>query len=263
MTYDIDEFLEEAILLIGQDLRSARTRLGITSARAAKRAGMNLSRYRQLETGKVRRSKQSVAEMISAAERLGLETVRMSYVDFLDEYLQVGVAHDEPLTFFIDALDSNIAELKEEGHFVSPHLVLELVKREGVGSIMNSRTLVDKMMVELFVTAIYTLCLNREHDYYVRPIQNDPPDTEVLVDNSENNAISMMRVEITQHGRHSPNLNDVIGKKAQKTVSRRYDPPCPRRGRTNPFCRGSLRLYREEQPARATDRHHRRNRWSW
>ena len=47
MTYDRDEILEEAIPLIGQDLRSARTRLGITSARAAKRAGMSLRRLCQ------------------------------------------------------------------------------------------------------------------------------------------------------------------------------------------------------------------------
>ena len=98
MPYDMDQLLEEAIPLIAEDLRSARTRLGITSTRAAKRAGMSWNRYRQLENGKVNRSKQSVAAMISAAESLGLETVRMSYLDFLDEYLQVGVAHDEPPT---------------------------------------------------------------------------------------------------------------------------------------------------------------------
>ena len=113
-------------------------------------------------------------------------------------------------------LDSNIAELKEQGHFVSPHLVLDFVDREGIGPIVNSRTPVDKMMVELWVTAIYTLCLNREHDYYLRLNRDDPPDTEVLIDNSENNTISMLRVEITQHGRHSADLIDVIGKKLRK-----------------------------------------------
>ena len=214
--YDMDQLLEEAIPLIAQDLRSARIGLGITSARAAKRAGVSWNRYRQFETGKVHRRKESVVAMISAADSLGLETVRMSYVDFLDEYLQVGVAHDEPPTMFIDALDSNIAELKEQGHFVCPHLVLDFVDREGIGPIVDSRTPVDKMMVELWVTAIYTLCLNRECDYYVRLTRDDPPDTEVLIDNSENNTISMMRVEITQHGRHSTDLIDVIGKKLRK-----------------------------------------------
>ena len=92
----------------------------------------------------------------------------MSYVDFLDEYLQVGVAHDEPPTIFIDALDSNIAELKDQGHFVSPHLVLDFVDREGVGPIVDSRAPVDKMMVELWVTAIYTLCLNQKHESFAR-----------------------------------------------------------------------------------------------
>ena len=63
MQYDIDQFLEEAIPLIAEDLKSARTRLDITSARAAKHAGISWSRYRCLETGKVPRNKQNVVAM--------------------------------------------------------------------------------------------------------------------------------------------------------------------------------------------------------
>ena len=216
MQYDIDQFLEEAIPLIAEDLKSARTRLDITSARAAKHAGISWSRYRCLETGKVPRNRQNVVAMFSVAENLGLKAVRMSYVDFIEQYLQVSVARDEPLTIFIDTLDANVAELKEQGQFVSPHLLLDFVDGEGVGQIMDSRTPADKMIVELWVTSIFTLCLNGNNDYYVRPGREDPPDTEVLVEESEKNAISMIRVEITQHGRHSDDLTDVIGKKLRK-----------------------------------------------
>ena len=162
------------------------------------------------------KSKQNVAAMMSVAECLGLETVRMSHVDFLEQYLQVGVAHDKPTTIFLDALDTNVAELKEQGHFVSPHLLLDFVDREGVGPIIDSRKAIDKMIVELWVTAIYTLCLEGNKDYYVRPTRTDAPDTEVFVEESDRNAISMMRVEITQHGRHSADLRDTIGKKLRK-----------------------------------------------
>ncbi|MYD96950.1 MAG: helix-turn-helix domain-containing protein [Gammaproteobacteria bacterium] len=53
------DLLEEAIPLIAQDIRSARTSLGITSARAAKRAGLSQSRYRDLEAGRMPRSKRT------------------------------------------------------------------------------------------------------------------------------------------------------------------------------------------------------------
>ena len=216
MLLDKEHLTEEAIALMAEDLRCARTRLGITSARAAKLARMSLSRYRQLESGRLRRSRQNAAAMYSAAERLGLETVRVCHVDLVDQYLQAEVVRDKSPTIFFDNLDSSLAELKEQGHFVSPRLVLDFVNREGSVSILDSRKPIDKMMVELWVTAIYTLSLNRDSEYYVSVPRDDPPDTEVLVVNSRTGAFSMERVEITQYGSHSPDLSDVLAKKLTK-----------------------------------------------
>ncbi len=154
--------------------------------------------------------------MFAAAERLGLDTIRYCHVDSVDQYLQVEFGRDESPTIFFDTLDTSLAELKEQGHFVSPHLVLDFVNREGVGPIVDSRKPLDKMMVELWVTAIYILSLNRDSEYYVSVPRDDPPDTEILVVNSTIGTFSMQRVEITQHGRHSSNLTEVIAKKLTK-----------------------------------------------
>ena len=108
-----DELLEEAIPLIAQ----ARTGLGITSARAAERAGTSSSRYRDLEAGRVPRNKQSVHQMVEVAKSLGLKSVRACYADAIDQYLRVGVARDEPLTVFFDALDSPVANLISLWHY--------------------------------------------------------------------------------------------------------------------------------------------------
>lgn len=216
MPQDIDHFIEEAIPLIAEDLKSARTRLSITSARAAKHIGISWSRYRHLETGRVCRSQRSLAAMLSAADRLGLQSVRMSYLELVGQYIHLGLTKNEPLTIFIDVLQSNIAKLKEQGHFVSPHLLLEFVDREGLGEMLDSRKAVDKSIIELWITAIYTLCLDHNHDYYVRALQDDPPDTEVLRVDNTSTFMSRKRVEITQHGPHSASLTDVVGKKLKK-----------------------------------------------
>ena len=216
MPTGMDQLLEEAIPLITEDLRKARARLGLTSATAAMRAGISTSRYRMLESGRVRDPKQDVAEMISVAGHLGLESVRMSYVDVIDQYMRVGIVGNGPLTILVDTLESSVAELKEQGHFVSPHRVLDFVDREGIGSILDSRQRVDKLMVELWVTAIFTLSLDGDREYYVRMFRHDPPDTEVLMIDKETNALQMMRVEVTQHGRYSTSVNDVVVKKLRK-----------------------------------------------
>lgn len=216
MPHDLDDLPDEAIPLIAEDLRSHRTRLGLTSARAAKRAGMSWNRYRRLESGQVQRNKQTIAAMYLAAERLGLQAVRVCHLEPVDQYLQVGVGGDDSPTLFIDTLETSVAELKEQGHFLSPHIVLEFVAREGVGAIVDSRDPLDRMMVELWVTAIYTLCRNRACDYYVSATRSDPPDTEVLIDDRTDDAIAMERVEVTQHGKHSSDLTEVIGKKLRK-----------------------------------------------
>ena len=216
MSQDMDQLLEEAIPLIAEDLRIARARLGITSARAAKRAGMSCSRYRLLESGRMRRSRQTFAAMISVAGHLGLESVRVSYMGSIDQHMRVGVARNEPVRIYFDTLDSNIAQLKEQSHFVSPHLLLNFVDRDGVGPIVNSTRRVDKLIVELWITAIFTLCLDGDHEHYIAASIDDPPDTEVLMVNKETGAFSMLRVEITRHGRHSKSVTDIIAKKLKK-----------------------------------------------
>ena len=211
-----DQLLEEAIPLIAEDLRNARARLGLTSARAAKRARISASRYRMLESGRARRTKQDLAAMISVAGHLGLESVRMSYVDIIDQYMRVGAADNGPLTIYVDTLDSSVAELKEQGHCVSPHRVLDFVDREGIGPILDSRQRVDKVIVELWLTAIFTRCLDGDREYYVRIARDDPPDTEVLMIDKKTNALQVMRVEVTQHGRYSTSVHDIVGKKLRK-----------------------------------------------
>ena len=213
---DLDEFLEEAIPLIAEDLKEIRVRLGRTSASAAKRAQLGVVRYRALENGRVPKTSQNVAQMISVARRLGLGSVRMSYVDEIDQHIRVDITGDGTFTMFVDTLDSDVRQLKEHGHFVSPHLFLAFVNQAGVGSIIDSRKRIDKMMAELWVTAIFTLCLSDDRDYYVRPANADAPDTEVALVDHGTNSIGMKRVEITQHGSHSESVFDVIGKKLRK-----------------------------------------------
>lgn len=216
MQYDTTKLFEEAIPLIAEDLKAARTGLGITSARAAKRAGISWSRYRTLETGQVRVSQRGVAKMVEAARSLGLASVRLSYVDIINQYVRAGVAKDEPPTIFFDALDSPITELRARGHFISPHLVLDFLDRVGITPVLDSRKQIDKMMVELWVTAIYALSLRDDYEYYVRPISDDPPDTEVLIVDRKSNGTNVRKVEITRYGRYSAELTDVIANKLRK-----------------------------------------------
>ena len=213
---DLDELLEEAIPLIAEDLREARARSGITSSMAAKRGLLRVARYRALESGRARRTKYNVASMISLARRLGLQSVRVSYVDLIRQHMKVDLSTAGPLTMFVDTLDADFEELRKQGHFVSPYRIFALVDGIGLGSTLDSRKSIDKRIVELWVTAIFTLCLDRDQDYYVRPIRADAPDAEVLVVDRKDEAVSMIRVEITQHGRHSKSVFDVIGKKLQK-----------------------------------------------
>ena len=213
---DLDEFLEEAIPLIAEDLKEIRVRLGMTSTSAAKRAQLGVFRYRALENGRVPKTTYNVAQMISVARRLGLDSVRMSYADEIDQYMRVDLTGDGTLTIFIHTLDSDVSQLTEHGHFVSPHLFLAFVDHAGVASILDSRKRIDKMMVELWVTAILTTCLPDDRDYYVRPTNADAPDTEVALVDHGTNSIGMKRVEITQHGSHSRSVFDVIGKKLRK-----------------------------------------------
>ena len=216
---NIDSLLEEAIPLVAEDLREVRARLGLTSAAAAMRGGIGASRYRMFERGRAR-SPEDLAEMISVAGRLGLASVRMSYVDLIDRHLRMSTAGNGSLPIHFDTLDASVADLWKQGYFVSPRRVLDFVNREGVGSIVDSRRRVDKALVELWVTAIYTLSLDDDRDYYVRMVRNDPPDTEVLIDDKQTRSLDVMRVEVTQHGRYSTSLTEVVGKKLRKSYQK-------------------------------------------
>ncbi|MCY4514837.1 MAG: hypothetical protein OXC69_06870 [Candidatus Tectomicrobia bacterium] len=214
---DIDPLIEEAIPLIAEDLKQARRRLGLTSAKAAKRAQLDARRYRAIEASRITKSTYNIGQIISVAQRLGLDSIRVSYVDEVDQYMQVDIKDNEAPTIFVDALDSDLSQLREQGHFVSPRRVLTFVDQAGIGSMLGSRNRTDKMLVELWVTAILTTCLSDDRDYYIRPTNVDAPDTEVaLVDRRSNAIIGTRWVEITQHGSHSISVFDVIGKKLRK-----------------------------------------------
>ena len=213
---DLHPFLQEAIPLLAEDLKENRLRLGMTSASAAQRAQVGLFRYRALENGTVPKTTHNANQLITVAQRLGLDSVRMSYVDEFDQYMRVSITHDGAFTIFVDALDSQVGQLRQQGQFVSPHLILAFVNQAGIGSVLDSRKPIDKMMVELWVTAILTTCLPDDRDYYVRPTNVDAPDTELALVDYGTNSIATKWVEITQHGRHSASLFDVIGKKLTK-----------------------------------------------
>ena len=97
--------------------------------------------------------------------------------------------------------------------FISPSHVLALVEGLGFNRTLASRQPVDKQLIELWIAALITLCLDPDLDYYVRLVRNDPPDTEVLTINAEDRDLRGVDVEITQHGVHSKDLLDVIGNK--------------------------------------------------
>ena len=109
---DLNEFLEEAIQLLAEDVRAASEGLGITSARAAKRARLDPARYRALERGDVVRSRHNAAELVSVGRRLGLESVCASYVEETGHYMRIDLSMDGPLTVFIDSLESDFADLR-------------------------------------------------------------------------------------------------------------------------------------------------------
>ncbi len=213
---DLDELLEEAVPLMAEDIRAARARLAITSARAAKQAGLEAARYGALEKGSIPRSRHNVSELVSVARRLGLESVRASYVEEIGQSMRIDLSADGPLTVFIDALEADAAQLKEQGYFVSPYAFQVFFESIGFYSTFESRNRVDKQLVEIWIAAVFTQCLGSGRNYYVRPVRDDPPDVEVLVIDREKSAVTMIRVEITQHGKYSKSLFDVIGKKLVK-----------------------------------------------
>ena len=212
----LHDLLEEAFPLMAEDLRAARVGLGITSTVAAERAELNPALYRALEEGSAVRNTGNVALMLSAAQRLGMKEVRVTYADEVQQYMKVYLSTEGSHAVFLDTLRLDVRELKEQSVFVSPYQVLALVQRLGFDRTLDSRQPVDKQLIELWVAALFTLCLDRDQDYYVRLVREDPPDAEVLEINREDGNISGIRIEIAQHGSHSKNLIDVVGKKLRK-----------------------------------------------
>ena len=213
---DLEEFREEAIPLMAEDIRRGRMELGITSARAAKRVGLSVSRYWALEKGRIPRTQHAVISMVSAAQRLGLKSVRLTYVPDIDKHIYVVLSHDEPLTCFINSLDGRVSELMKQQYFVNPASVIGLVGQLGLQKILDSRQRLDKQLIELWIASLFTISQSRKRDYYVRPIKDDPPDAEVLVINREDRRLSQIPVEITQFGPYSNSVFDVLGRKLQK-----------------------------------------------
>ena len=212
----LHDLLEEALPLMAEDLRVARVGLGLTSTVAAERAELDTALYCALEEGSVASTTDNVGLMMSASRCLGMEAVRFSYLHELQQYMKVDLSTDGPLVVFVDTLSLDIRELKEEEMFVSPSRVLALLRRLGFDRILKSRQPADKQLIELWTAAVFTLCLGHDRDYYVRLVRDDPPDTEVLEINGADRNLRGIGIEVTQHGSHSRDLVNVIGKKLRK-----------------------------------------------
>ena len=212
----LHDFLEEAFPLMAEDLRAARVGLNIALAVAAERAELDPAVYRALEDGNVIRNTENVALMVSAARSMGVEELRFSYVDEMQQYMKMDLSTDGPLTIFIDTLGFDVRDLKEQSVFVSPYHVLTLVERFGFYKTFASRQPADKRLIELWIAAVFTLWLGRDRRYYVGVIRDEAPDVEVLVMDSTAGNMRGIRLEITQYGSHSKDLVDVIGKKLRK-----------------------------------------------
>ena len=83
---------EETIRLVAEDLRAARARLGITSAQAARRAGVAEARYRALEKGSVPSSQDIPRKLVSVCRRLDMESVRIAYVEEIGQYANIDLS---------------------------------------------------------------------------------------------------------------------------------------------------------------------------
>ena len=217
MPMRMQSLVKNAFPLIAEDIRAARARLGITTSVAAERAQLSPDLYRGLEEGSVVRNVENLRLMVSICQSLGLEEVRFSYFEEVQQqYLKAELTPDGPFVIFCDRLRFDVRELKAEGAFVSPHNVLALVAHTGFYETIASRRPADRQLIELWTAAVYTLYLNRDCDYYVRLIRDDPPDAEVLVVDGAGGRLREIKLEITQRGSHSKDLIEVIGKKLRK-----------------------------------------------
>ena len=201
---------------MAEDVRAFRKGLAITSARAAKRAHVSLTRYMALERGKVHRSPHNSSELVMVARRLGMESIRATYADEIGQFMNIDLSNKGRITVYIDALESDFPGLKDQGHFVAASNVMSFVERIGRSSVLDSRTQIDKQIAELWIAAAFTLGLGADSAYYVRPVREDPPDVEVLVVDVANPVVSMIRVEVTRCTRYSKDFFEVIRKKLLK-----------------------------------------------
>ena len=211
--------LDESISLAALDLRAARQHLGITSHEAAKRAGLSAAYYRRLENGLVPKSKHILRTLISVCQHLDLKSVRAFYLDAADQYVHLDLSSGPTSgrkIIFLETLLANIAKLHEFECFLSPDAVFSFVERSGFDAILASKKPADKQVIELFIASVFTMCLDHDMEYYVRPVKDDPPDVELLGVERDGSFSAVARLEITQHGKYSESVFEVIGKKLEK-----------------------------------------------
>ena len=210
---------EEALRLMAQGLRAARGDLGITAYQAAKRAGLSAEYYRKLEKGLVPGSVYVLRKLVSVCRSLDVESIRINYVEEIEQHVNLDLSSDPPsgrMTVFLDSLEADVAKLEEIECFVSPDIVLGFLERVGFNATLASKKSADKQMVELLSAAVFSMCLDQDKDYYVKPVKDDPPDVELLVVDRDSCECTVVRLEITQHGKYSESLFEVIGKKLAK-----------------------------------------------
>lgn len=208
--------LEEAIHLVAEDLKSARTRLGVTSQKAAKRAGLSATYYRALERGLAPKSVHVLRKLISVCRRLDLKSVRFSYIDEIEQYANLDLSSNPSsgrIISFLDTMEANLAELEDIMCYLSPDIVFRFFEHNGFKALLASKKRTDKQMVELLNGATFSMCLDKDKDYYVTPVRDDPPDVELLVVDRDRFLFTVVRLEITKHGKYSENLFVTIGKK--------------------------------------------------
>ena len=212
-----EAIIEESIPLIAEELKKTRQQLGISSAKAASKVGIDKFRYRRLENCNVTRNRENAVLMISVAEKLGIEAVRMSWVPEIQQYMKLDTSPKRVFTVFVDSMSWNILDLKDMGYFVSPSCLIPLVKEIGVETIWECKNSIDKAMFELLVSAVVTLGMNRQgRDHYVRLVKDIAPDTEILTTDHVSHRVHMTKLEVTRYSWHEQNIYDVIKKKLRK-----------------------------------------------
>ena len=217
---DVFQLIADAIPIIAEDLKDARVRSGITTSRAAKKVGINVARYRRLENGRVPKYRENLDLLISAARSLGLDAVRMSYVDEIQEYMRYDLSETRRFTVFVDSLSHNVSEIKKLGYFVSPYNIFALVDNVGLNTVLECKNSIDQTILELWVTALFSLSLgNHNQVHYVRPVRGTAPDAEILTDDYGSGNLRRIKIEVTQYNRYSDNIYEII----QKKLTKRYD----------------------------------------